>query len=176
MREISRLTVFINNLPYMSMLLTGAAIFVLSLGMTAWAWTAAVAYVIYGLIGAFWIMYFLCPFCGYHGTRGCPCGYGWLSSLLRAKQDPTCFSKKFKWHIPVIVPLWFLPLIPGIWACTHTFSWLLVSLMVVFAVISFVIIPLTSTRHGCTECAQRDNCPWMKKKPGTCNDGVNGKH
>ena len=47
----------INNVPYMAMTILGTAIFVAGLGSSAWGLAAAVAYLSYGAIGAFWIMY-----------------------------------------------------------------------------------------------------------------------
>ena len=63
----------------------------------------------------------------------------------------------------MIVPLWFIPLVAGIVFLVNTFSWLLLALVVLFAVNSFVVLPLVSREYGCARCPQKDACPWMAK-------------
>ena len=164
MREYTRLQTLVANLPYLGMTFLGAAIFVAGFGPARWALLAGAAYVLYAFAGAFWIMLFVCPSCGFHGTRGCPCGYGWFSAKLRPRNLSGCFTDKFKKHIPVIVPLWFIPLIPAGISLYYGFTWKMVILLGLFVVVSFVILPLVSRWHGCAECPQREECPWMKRK------------
>jgi hypothetical protein len=153
-----------HNIPYLAMTALGAIVLGVALGGLAWGNIAAAAYLTYGLMGAFWIMIFVCPYCGYWNTKACPCGYGRIAAKFRKKKPIECFSEKFKKHIPVIVPLWFIPVLVGVPFVIRSFSWTLLFLLVVFAVEAFVILPLFSTRHGCKECPQRDTCPWMKQK------------
>ena len=148
----------------MAMAVLGMAVFVVGFESFAWRWIGAVAYLIYAVAGAFWIMIFVCPYCAYWNTRSCPCGYGHIAAKLRDKQSGGCFNEKFKKHIPVIVPLWFIPVIAGILLVISSFSWLLLALIVIFALDAFVVLPLFSTKHGCKECPQREQCPWMGKK------------
>lgn len=164
MREYSHLEAFVNNLPYTVMTLLGSTMFVLGLETTLWAWIAAGAYLAYGVIGAFWIMIWVCPYCSYYGSRSCPCGYGKVSAKLRPKAASECFNEKFKRHIPVIVPLWFIPLVAGGVIAAYRFSWPLLGCALVFGINSFVILPLVSMKHGCTGCPQKDTCPWMRKR------------
>lgn len=161
---VSHMQEVIDNLPYLAMLLLGAAIFWVGIDTGTWRWLSGVLYVVYGVAGAFWIMLFVCPFCHFYDTRLCPCGYGQIAVKLRAKRDGDLFAKQFKKHIPVIVPLWFLPLIPGGIGLYRDFTWMLVILLAVFAVNSFVILPLISKKYGCAQCPQKETCPWM----GTC--------
>jgi hypothetical protein len=74
------------------------------------------------------------------------------------------FNEKFKRHIPVIVPLWLIPVLAGVPLIIRTFSWPLLVLLVVFSIDAFVILPLFSRQHGCKECPQKDSCPWMGRK------------
>lgn len=165
MRRYSQVQVFVNNLPYVLMTVLGSAVLAVALWATPWTWAAAGGYLAYGVAGAFWIMIFVCPHCGYYGpAQTCPCGYGQISARLRRKGDVECFSKKFKRHIPVIVPLWFIPPVAGGVIAAYRFSWLLVGLIAAFAVDAFVILPLFSRMHGCAECPQKDDCPWMGTK------------
>jgi hypothetical protein len=158
-REYTRLETFVNNLPYILMIGGGAALVWLALD----SWAAGAAYAVYGAAGAAWIMLFVCPYCAYYDSRACPCGYGKISAGLRAEGPRKCFSDKFRKHIPVIVPLWLIPVgVAGV-RLGRSFSWDLLIYAVLFAAHSFVVLPLVSTRHGCTECPQRNECPWMGK-------------
>jgi hypothetical protein len=151
----------IDNLPYAAMILLGGAIIWGSVGSVFWQGLLAAGYVVYGALGALWIIVFVCPYCHFHGTNLCPCGYGLIAAKLRSKLDCEDFPRRFKRHIPVIVPLWFLPPIAGGIAVWRDFSWVLAGLIAVFAVNSYVILPLVSKHYGCRSCPQKDTCPWM---------------
>ena len=163
-RKYSHTHELINNLPYIAMIVLGTAIFVVGFDSLLWRWIAASTYLIYGVTGVFWIIVFMCPFCRYYDTRSCPCGYGSIAARFRKKQPAHRFDEKFRQHIPVIVPLWFIPIVIGIPLAVSSFSMTLLALLVAFAVDSFVILPLVSTKHGCKDCPQRDSCPWMRRK------------
>jgi hypothetical protein len=163
MREYNRTQTVIANLPYSVMLLTGAGTIAWGFGFSAWALAGAASYAAYGIGGAVWIMVFICRYCGYYGTRGCPCGYGMLAARLVRKGGQECFAAKFKRHIPVIVPLWLFPVACGAVALRQAFSQGLAWLLGAFVLNSFVILPLVSRRHACSECPQKDDCPWMAK-------------
>jgi hypothetical protein len=162
--EYTHFQEIIHNIPYIVMIFLGAVVLVVAIGDSISSIIAAVAFLIYGLAGALWIMIFVCPYCGYWNTKSCPCGYGQIAAKLRKKRPIECFSEKFKKHIPVIVPLWLIPVFVGVPFIIRSFSWALLVLLVVFAIDAFVILPLVSTRHGCKDCPQRDTCPWMKNK------------
>jgi len=151
----------LHNLPYLLMIVLGVAVLVRSLEGLAWGPAAAVGYTLYGLAGAVWIMIFVCPFCRFWGSNSCPCGYGQIAARMRARQPGDRFNEKFKKHIPVIVPLWFLPLLAAAPALLRDFTWGLVGLAAAFALDAFVILPRFSTQHGCRDCPQRQSCPWM---------------
>lgn len=129
-----------------------------------WKITSGIAYILYGLAGALWIMIFVCPYCKYWDTKSCPCGYGRIAAKFRKKKSIESFREKFKKHIPVIVPLWFIPILVGVPFVIRSFSWTLLVLLVVFALDAFVILPLVSTKYGCKGCPQKESCPWMKDK------------
>jgi hypothetical protein len=149
------------------MILSGAAIGWVVFGGGAWGGLAAGLYAVYGLTGALWIMYFICPYCHFYDTRLCPCGYGQFAAKLRARQAADDFSRQFRKHIPVIVPLWFAPLIAGGFGLLRHFSWPLAVLLAVFVVNSFAILPLVSRMYGCARCPQKQTCPWMGGCKGT---------
>lgn len=163
LHEYSHAQELVNNLPYIAMTVLGAAIFIVGFENPVWGWIAAIAYVTYGVAGAFWIMIFLCPYCP-RWNATCPCGYGRIAAKLREKKEDDRFKEKFKKHIPVIVPLWFIPILFGVGLVVRSFSWPLLILLAVFALDAFVVLPLFSTKHGCTNCPQRNSCPWMGRK------------
>ncbi len=160
-REYSAAEALVNNIPYMAMTVLGAAVFAFTFGDSIWGTLTAAAYVVYGAAGALWIMVFVCPYCRYWDSSACPCGYGIITAKFRSKAAVDCFDEKFRKHIPVIVPLWFLPILAGLPDVIRNFSWALLALLVLFAVDAFAILPLVSTKHGCKECPQKESCPWI---------------
>lgn len=161
MREYTKTETITANIPYAAMIILGALTIAYAYGFSARALAGAAGYFTYGVAGAFWIMIFVCPYCTYYATRGCPCGYGSISAVIRKKGDHNCFAEKFKYHIPAIVPLWIIPVACGGIALWSSFSWTLVGLVVAFAVESCIILPIVSRKHGCVDCPQKDDCPWM---------------
>ncbi|MFC1563091.1 hypothetical protein ACFL4Z_03470 [candidate division KSB1 bacterium] len=79
------------------------------------------------------------------------------------KSDGNCFPEKFKHHIPVIVPLWLIPVVCGGTALWSSFSWWLVGLVTTFIVESWIILPIVSKKQYCVDCPQKDECPWMAR-------------
>jgi len=163
MREYTRTQTFVANLPYAAMVMMGAVLIARASGFPTWALAGALGYLAYGIAGALWIMVFICPYCSYYDTRGCPCGYGVLSARFVRKGGQECFAEKFRWHIPVIVPLWLIPVGCGAWSLSRGYTSGLAGLLAAFVVNSYVILPLVSRRHGCSECPQKEGCPWMAR-------------
>jgi hypothetical protein len=153
----------IDNIPYILMTIFGALIFIVGLESRSSRWLFAGAYVLYGIAGALWIIIFVCPYCHFYDTRACPCGYGQISAKLRKIRDQSRFNEKFKRHIPVIVPLWLIPIVAGIIFLVDKFSLSLLLLMALFAIDAFLVLPLVSKKYGCAHCPQKDTCPWMRK-------------
>jgi len=167
-RALTGVQELIDNLPYLAMVMLGSALFWAGFSEPAWRWSATGLYAACGLGGAVWIMYFVCPYCRFYDTRLCPCGYGRFAVKLRSRQAEDRFARQFKKHIPVIVPLWFAPLIPATMALAGEFSWGLLFLVAAFVVDAFVLLPLLSRWFGCSRCPQRQTCPWM----GNCKAGA----
>ena len=151
----------LDNLPYMAMIVLGAAVLWVGLSDGLWRWLAVILYGAYGVAGSLWIIYFVCPYCRFYDTRLCPCGYGQLAAKLRPRRAQDQFARQFKKHIPVLVPLWFAPLILGAIALVGGFSWGLLIVLAAFVVDSFLLLPLVSRRFGCSSCPQKQTCPWM---------------
>ena len=164
MREYSKLDITVANLPYLGMMILGSLTIAYAGELSALRVVSAGAYFIYGILGALWIMVFVCPYCHYYNTKGCPCGYGVISARIVKKGTYDCFAQKFKQHIPVIAPLWIIPVIFSGVDLYRTFSWMILGLMLVFIIESWIILPIVSKRHACIECPQKDQCPWMGKE------------
>lgn len=163
-QEYTHLQEFIDNLPYIFMTILGALVFIIGPEAGRTNWLFAGLYVFYGIAGAFWIIIFVCPYCHFYDTRTCPCGYGQISAKLRKVQDQSRFIEKFKKHIPVIIPLWIIPLVAGIIYLLDNFSLSLLLLVVLFAIDAYLVLPLLSRKYGCAHCPQKSTCPWMKKE------------
>ncbi|UCG68983.1 MAG: hypothetical protein JSV09_14545 [Thermoplasmata archaeon] len=161
LKEYSNLQTLIDNIPYIMMTFFGAVIFIVSFNMSLLGWIFGVLFILYGILGAFWIIIFVCPYCHYYDTKACPCGYGQIAGKFLSQKDGDLFFKKFRKHVPVLVPLWIIPVIVGLWSLITSFTWIMVTLIVIFAVDSFLILPLVSRRYGCAHCPQKDTCPWM---------------
>ena len=164
LREYTPFQELFHNVPYIAMTVLGAIVLGAALGGTGWGVISAIAFLLYGIMGTIWIMIFVCPYCRYWNTKSCPCGYGRIAAKFRKKKPIESFSEKFKKHIPVIVPLWFIPILAGVPFVIRSFSWTLLVLLVVFALDAFVILPLVSRKYGCKGCPQKESCPWMKQK------------
>ncbi len=160
-KDFTHVQEFVDNLPYILMTVIGAAILLVGWHFSAGGFLAGGAYVLYSIGGALWIVLFICPYCHFHDTRGCPCGYGQLAGKLRPKKDERLFKKKFKRHIPVIVPLWIIPLVGGVVFLMNGRNPVILALMIAFAVNSFVVLPLLARLYGCGHCPQKADCPWM---------------
>ncbi|HEY9172711.1 MAG TPA: hypothetical protein VI136_10550 [Verrucomicrobiae bacterium] len=164
MREYTRWETAAANTPYAAMIVLGAVTIAWGFHLAPWAVAGALTYAAYGVGGAVWIMVFVCPYCAYYGTRGCPCGYGTIAAKLVAKGDRECFAQKFKRHIPVIVLLWIVPVVVGVLALMQSFNGGLLGVVGAFALNSYIVLPLLAKRHSCGDCPQRDGCPWMPAK------------
>ena len=163
MREYSKWETAVANIPYLGMILLGTVTIAYAGAFSAGRLAGACAYLAYGVLGALWIMVFVCPYCHYYATKACPCGYGMISARIVGKGDRESFAQKFKRHIPVIVPLWIIPVACGGVELYSSFSWLLLSFVLAFIIESWIILPIVSRKHGCVECPQKDQCPWMGK-------------
>jgi hypothetical protein len=164
LHEYSPAQELFHNIPYIAMTVLGTIVLGAALGGTAWGVITASGFLLYGIMGTVWIMIFVCPYCKYWNTKSCPCGYGRIAAKFRKKKPIESFREKFKKHIPVIVPLWFIPILVGVPFVIRSFSWTLLILLVVFSLDAFVILPLVSTKYGCKGCPQKESCPWMKDK------------
>jgi len=164
-QEYTHAQELIDNLPYIVMAIVGSSILALGFGFSFLGWILGGLYIIYVMAGTFWIIIFVCPYCQYYDTRACPCGYGQIAVKLRPKSDENRFMEKFNKHIPVIVPLWIIPIIAGAYFLVIDFNLLMLILLIIFGLNSFIVLPFLSRKYGCAHCPQKDDCPWMGKNP-----------
>lgn len=163
-KEYTHLMEFINNMSYIVMTLLGASVLILGTRANTLGWILAGSYVLYGITGVFWIIIFVCPYCHFIDTTSCPCGYGQISAKICKVQDQSRFTEKFKKNIPVIIPLWIIPLVAGIIFLAKNFTFLLLAFVVLFFIDAFLVLPLLSRKYGCAHCPQKNICPWMSKE------------
>jgi hypothetical protein len=155
-------TILVENIPYAAMILIGAAVFLLGFGLTLTGWLSAALYAAYGVIGALWIIVFVCPYCPNFGSE-CFSGHGQVSEMFMQKKDQGRFAKEFKKNIPVIIPIYAIPMVAGLAFFGLSFSYLVLLCAIAFAVNSYAIAPLVSRRVACSKCTVKDECPWMGK-------------
>ena len=162
--EYTHIQEFIDNLPYMLMTAFGAIILFLGIKSLFWSLLAAGLFIFWGILGTIWFIIFICPYCHFYDTRACPCGYGQFAAKVRPKAPIEQFNEKFKRHIPIIFPLWFIPLIAGGIFLYNNFSILMFTFIILFTIDSFILLPLISRKYGCAHCPQKESCPWMTEK------------
>jgi hypothetical protein len=148
--------VLLDNVPTLSMYILGAII------MGYYSNLLATVYVIYSLLSIVWFWRMICPYCSYYNTRGCPCGYGKISSFFFNKRDSVDFKKVFRRNIIFLFPSWFIPPVFGVMILINSYSLSLLIYLASFVVIGFILIPLISKLVGCKDCEIKEDCPWMK--------------
>jgi len=120
---------------------------------------AAALYAAYGLAGPSGHA-FVCPYCATTAPPAVRVAMGCRGSAgPKGRHD--CSLRSFKRHIPVIVPLWLLPVGFGVWAASPAFSWSLVGLVGLFVVTRTWCCRSCRNRHSCTDFPQASDCPWM---------------
>ena len=155
---------FIDNLPYIIMTILGAIILIIGFKFSLLGILAGIIFIVYSIIGTFAIILYVCPYCRYYDTRACPCGYGQIAAKVREKRDGDRFNEKFKKHIPIIFPLWIIPIVVAVISLIYELSIIMIILLVLFIFDSIIVLPLVSRKYGCAHCPQKATCPWMVKK------------
>jgi hypothetical protein len=164
--EYSTVQVWFNNVPYIVTVILGASIV-----WHSWNIAFSLLFVIYGAIGTVWFIVFICPRCGFHATKACPCGYGIISAMFVRRKNSSQFNRAFLRNVPVLFPIWVVPIYAGVRGMMRSFSPMSLIMLVMFIVISWVVLPLVSKRHGCLYCPNRDQCPWMGKTSAVYEKG-----
>ncbi|MFC2151722.1 hypothetical protein ACFLSE_04270 [Bacteroidota bacterium] len=148
--------VLLDNIPTLTMYILGSVI------ISFVSANYSLVFITYSLVSIIWFWARICPYCHYHGTFGCPCGYGIISSKFFQRKEGFSFRKVFKRNIIVLFPSWFIPPAVGIYLLIKNYSLGLLILVICFAIVGFVLIPIISKKVGCKDCEIKDDCPWMK--------------
>ena len=125
-------------------------------------WYLAPLYLLISLFGLIWFLTRICPYCGAFGSKACPSGYGLLSAKLTGRKEGS-FRKAFLTNIWSVALEWFVPLVIGTVFLVLSFDPFLLTALVLFVLVSFVILPLASKKKGCSNCPQGKDCPWKGK-------------
>jgi hypothetical protein len=114
-----------------------------------------------------------CVNCYYYGKL-CGLGRGKLCSVLFKKGDPQRFcEKEISWT--AVLPdfmVFIIPLVGGILRVVMEFTWLLVALLALFAILAFGGTAVIRGSFACKYCKQREiGCPaeqlFSKEQPET---------
>jgi hypothetical protein len=154
-REIPLWLVLLDNMPTILLFILGY--FIINIISTA----AAIFFAIYAVGSVVWFWARICPYCHHFKTYACPCGYGIISSKIFSPKDSTLFQKVFKRNILIVFPNWFIPFFVGLYLLITQYSNKVLTLMILFSIIGFLIIPLISKFVGCKNCEIKEDCPWM---------------
>ena len=174
MRHFTGPAIAKNNASYVLMVFGGAFIIGEALDWTSSGWFSASIYAFYGIVSTLVVAGFVCPHCGFYGTRACSSGYGLLSALIRKRADRSRFPRQFKTFIPMIAPLWFLPPVLAGLDLYYRFDARLLAFVIIFSINSFILLPLLANKENCDHCAQKRNCPWKsRRKSGAKNSDGN---
>ena len=150
--------VFVANLFSIAIYLAGAFIIYQAVGLWVILYLAFIGYLYIRLIGGH------CRDCYYYGKR-CANGNGRLSSLFFRKGDPKRFcGKSMTWKdMAPDFMVSVIPMVIGAALLIMSFSWIILSLVILLFVLSF---PGNAFVHGslvCKHCRQRElGCPAEK--------------
>jgi len=138
-------------------------------------WLLAVIELLASFLGPLWIIVRMCPTCTLYGNPACSSGYGLVSARLVRQGDPETFAHVFKVQIIAVIPMWFLPVVAAayIFAIGEGTLWL-ATLLALFSIIAFVVVPLKARYVTCAKCPRRSTCPWgsrtARRRPRILNN------
>ncbi len=153
-----------HNIPYILAILVGSVLILFSIGPSFLGWVLAGSYLLYALLSTLWFIVLLCGHCNSYGSGNCPSGFGRLAAMLRKKGQGGNFTIRFRVHMPVVVPIWIIPVVIALIDLFHGYSIGTILLLTVFVFNSFVLLPLFSRKKGCSGCSQRRDCPFKGKE------------
>ncbi|MBN2389673.1 MAG: alpha/beta hydrolase [Anaerolineae bacterium] len=152
----------IEDLPTFATFILGAAIFFLASPRAGWLY--ALIYLAYCAFALTWFMRFICSHCLNAYNAGCPSLFGGIASRLFKQRPPEAYAESFKHNIAILYPCWFVPPIVALYQLVTAYSVPMLIALIAFALIAFVVLPLLSKGHSCTNCAMAAECPRMKKQ------------
>jgi hypothetical protein len=117
-------------------------------------------YIVLVIFTLFWFWANICTHCYAWGSKVCPSGHGIISSRFFKKAEKPNFRKAFIMNIWSVALQWFVPFLVGVGFLILEWDLFLLVSLVLFSLIGFVILPLTSRKEGCRNCPQRKDCPF----------------
>ena len=158
----------LEDLPTFATFILGAAIFFLASPRAGWLY--ALIYLAYCAFALAWFMRFICSHCLNAYNAGCPSLFGGIASRLFKQRPPEAHAESFQRNIAILYPCWFVPPIVAFYQLLTAYSVPMLIALIAFALIAFVVLPLASKGHSCTNCAIAAECPRMKKpQPKSAN-------
>lgn len=124
----------------------------------------ATLYILMSVCGIIWFIGRICPHCKGFGSHACPSGYGMISSRFFRKPDTINFRKAFNRNIMSVALQWFIPLFAGIVCLYDSFDPVSAATLILFILVAFIWLPMTSKKKGCAQCPQRRECGWAACK------------
>ncbi len=149
----------VEDLPTFVMFILGAVIFLLSSPHAGWLY--ALIYLTFCVVSLLWFMRFICSHCLNAYNAGCPSLFGGIASRFFKQRPPEAYAESFRRNIVILYPCWFVPPIVGLYQLISACSVPMLVALIAFALDAFVILPLASKGHGCTDCAMAAECPRM---------------
>mgnify|MGYP001111618809 CR=1 FL=1 len=156
--------------PHLSMLFLGTAL------MTILHPILGIFYPLYFIGATAWFWWRICTNCLSYGNRGCPSGYGTISSKLFRRAEVPDFRKAFRNNIGAIVIQFFIPPVAAVvFLILPNLSWFhrtfgpaiyypaVVLILGIYSFVAFVWIPIHSRSKACDTCPQSVDCVWKKK-------------
>jgi hypothetical protein len=125
-------------------------------------WYYSLIYLAFCGFSLLWFMRFICTHCGNARLGRCPSTVGATSARLFEKRAPQYFRRQFRLNVGILFPCWFAPPLAAIYRLVTGFTYQLLVLLVVFALVAFVILPLASSRRTCEDCVMKLQCAWVK--------------
>lgn len=102
-------------------------------------------------------MAWICPYCPHCEARTCHSGYHHIARFFRRKEGRG-FEEQFRRNVAVMAPVWALPPLVGLYLLVARFTWIALTLLVVFCLFGFVVLPAAS-KGICARCANAAECP-----------------
>ncbi len=119
-------------------------------------------YIVFVVAELVLFMRFVCIYCPTYGSTRCPSGYGRMAAKMFKKGEVEKFREMFNRFIPFLSMVWVVPVLGALVLLYNDFSFYYLGLLVSFAIVGYIILPMFHRYFECRECPNKDNCPWGK--------------
>ena len=125
-------------------------------------WPLALIYLGYALFSNLLYMARVCAYYAHYSTATCHAGYHLFSGGRFQAKEGRDFAGQFRRNVVLLFPGWFVPPIAGVYLLYKDMTWLVATVMVIFLLVGFVILPRDSRRY-CEGC-ENEGCPRRGKR------------